>query len=53
MEKENNMELDECIKTIEAMSGIIECQTNIIEILCSPIIKQCDSTPDWVTHMFD
>lgn len=51
MEKENM--LDECIKTIEAMSGIIECQTNIIEILCSPIVKQSDDTPDWVTHMFD
>lgn len=48
MEKELN-------EIFETMSDIIECQTNIIEILCSPIVKvkQSDNTPDWVTHMFD
>ena len=46
MEKELNA-------LLETMSDIIECQTNIIEILCSPIVKQSDDTPDWVTHIFD
>lgn len=46
--------LNESFKTIETLSDIVKCQTDIITTICSNSNKESHSElPDWIVHMFD